>query len=217
MAFVAASAQCQTPAEAAAPQLHPLVLNLTRYRVQAGESVGLDAPSETIDFLVHASSRHVEIDGKEAHGIVIAPNRAGNQVLVAASLRMKPGDYAVTLSAVTGAGETRNASLSVLVDALPPVPSSPARPPVVLLNGWQISFSSSCPVSPTGSVETFGPLQQDLLTGINGPSYSVPAVYFFDNCKECPSCQIQDLGSALAQFLNMIQYNLSYAPWRARV
>lgn len=190
-------------ATAQSSDVKPLTLNQTVYQLKAGESTRVDAPPETMDFLLRAKTRHVEVDGEEKRGIVVAPNRAGDGILIAASLTTKPGAYRITLSASSEAGERRGATVSVTVDALTPIPSNATQPPVVLLNGWQVNLSSSCPVGN----DPFGSLQQALMTGNNSASYRVPAAYFFDNCVECPNCQIQDLGSALAQFLNMIQYN----------
>ena len=51
-----------------------------------------------------------------------------------------------------------------------------------------------------GSVGTFCSLEQYLQDD------GIPVVYFFDNCVECPNCKIEDLGNALGQFLNLIQY-----------
>lgn len=196
-----AVATAQTPEVGKLHAVKPMTLHQTRYRLRAGQPATIDAPRETLDFLLHAKTR-VEIAGKEARGFVVGPNGAGDQVLVAASLVTKPGEYTLMLSGITETGERRAATLSITVDALPLVPSSSTQPPVVLLNGWQIGFSSSCPIS-TSSAETFGSLEQDLLTGPD----LVPAVYFFDNCAECFNCKIEDLGNTLAQFLGMIQYD----------
>ena len=89
-----------------------------------------------------------------------AGNVNGDKALLAASLTMKPGEYVVTVSAVSPAGEERKATINVTVDALPVVPLGGLTPPVVLLNGWQFSVlpPSTCPMEPTGSVATFGHL-----------------------------------------------------------
>ncbi len=122
-------------------------------------------------------------------------------MLLAASLTMKPGEYAVTVSAVGESGEERAAVANVTVDALPVVPSGGSTPPVVLLNGWQFSAfpPSSCPISTNGSAETFGSLATQL---------AAPVVYFFDNCVEqaVNGSSIEELGVTLGQFLNMVQY-----------
>ena len=96
--WAVAAAQTETPRESAS-QAHPLALSQTHYRLRAGESTRIEAPRETVDFLLLAKARRVETDGKEPRGIVIGPNRAGDQILLAASLRMKPGKYSLTLSA----------------------------------------------------------------------------------------------------------------------
>ena len=67
------------------------------------------------------------------------------------------------------------------------IPSTSTTPPVVLLNGFQLT----CPGS-----NTFGGLER--LLGA--------AVYFFDNC-ECPNCTIEQLAEDFGQFLNLIRYD----------
>lgn len=193
----AASATAQTQEVGRLRTVNSMTLNQTRYRLRAGESTGIDAPRETLDFLLQAKTRRVDIAPKEVRGIVIGPNRAGDQILVAASLAMKPGQYSLTLSAATEAGERRSATLSITVDALTPVPSNATQPPVILLNGWQ---GGSC--SPSPASETFGSLA-DYLVQNDG----VPVVYWFDNCTVCPNCLIETLSSELAQAIGSIQYD----------
>ena len=120
-------------------------------------------------------------------------------MVLAATLTMKVGEYAVTVSAVGESGEERTAAANITVDALPVVPPGGSTPPVVLLNGWQFSLSNSCPIAATGSAETFGSLATQLVT---------PEVYFFDNCVEqtVNGSSIESLGVTLGQFLDMIQY-----------
>jgi uncharacterized protein (TIGR03437 family) len=177
--------------------VRPLTVYQTRYRLRAGESTKVDVAPETLDFLLHAKTRHVEIAGKDERGIVVGPNRARDQILVAVSLAMKPGEYTLALSATTEAGERRDATLSITVDALTLVPANATQPPVILLNGWQ---GSTC--SPSPASETFGNLA-DYLTENDG----VPVVYWFDNCTVCPTCLIETLGSDLAQAIGSIKYD----------
>jgi len=56
----------------ATAQSHPLALNETQYEVAAGAPVALDAPSDTLSFLLSAKSFGVSIPG-----LVAGPNRAG--------------------------------------------------------------------------------------------------------------------------------------------
>ena len=202
--------------------IRPLTVFQTRYRLRAGEPATVDAPRETLDFLLHAKSRRVKIDGKEARGIVVGLSRARDQVLLAASLTMKPGEYAVTVSAVSETGEERAAAVNVTLDPLQPVPSNSTVPPVVLLNGLQLPSNLSewltfdtCPVSV--ATDTFGSLATQLMTSqsasAGNPNYptidgaGVPVVYFFDNCVEDPNGLIETLGSILGDVLNLIQYD----------
>lgn len=177
-----------------------MVLGQTRYEIRAGEPVQLAASGETVDFLLKAASRHVVSADGDAGGFVAGPNRAGDRVMLAASLRTKPGDYAVTLSATSATGEERQTSMDVVVSPRQTVPASATRPPVVLLNGWETGFTNTCPVSNSSS-ETFGNLAQYLAAD------GVPVVYFFDNCKEDPNQPIEVLANDLAEFLTTITYD----------
>jgi pimeloyl-ACP methyl ester carboxylesterase len=139
--------------------------------------------------------------GKFKPALTFGPNLRADGVLIAAAHTVKPGEYTVTLSATSETGEERVTTLSVVLNPMQPVPSTATRPPVVLLNGWQFGPSNGgCPIS-SGSSDTFGNLAQYL------GDDSVPVVYFFDNCVECPHCKIEDLGNTLAQFMNLIQYD----------
>ena len=176
----------------------------TRYEVRAGEAVQIVAPQETLDFLANAKSRQVEIlTGDTAvagGGLVAAPNRAADQILLGASLRTKPGEYTVRLSATSAAGEQRQTTLAVEVQPRVSVPSSATRPPVVLLNGWETGFTNTCPIAASAS-DTFGNLAQYLVTD------GVPVVYLFDNCLEGAGQSIEVLGNDLATFLKTIKYD----------
>ncbi|MGA8580336.1 MAG: hypothetical protein WB579_16745, partial [Bryobacteraceae bacterium] len=181
--------------------IRPLTVFQTRYRLRAGEPAKIEAPPDTLDFLRNAKTLTVTISGAEGKGLVAGPSVRGNDILLGASLTMKPGEYAVTVSAVGESGEERAAAANVTVEALPPVPTGGSTPPVVLLNGWQFSVlpPSSCPISTTGPAETFGSLATQLVS---------PQVYFFDNCVEqsVNGSTIEELGVTLGQFLNMIEY-----------
>ena len=176
----------------------------TRYVVRAGEAIQIVAPQETLDFLANATSRHVEIATGDTAvaggGLVAAPNRAGDQILLGASLRVNPGEYMVRLSATSAAGEQRQTILAVEVQPRVSVPSGSARNPVVLLDGWETGFTGACPIASSSS-DTFGNLAQYLV------SDGVPVVYLFDNCLEAPGQPIEVLGNDLAAFLKTIQYD----------
>ena len=143
-------------------------------------------------------------------------------MLLAASLTMKPGQYAVTVSAVSGTGEERAAAVDVTLDPMQTVPLGSTVPPVVLLNGLQLPSTLSdwltldtCPVSAPS--DTFGPLATQLMesqsSSIGNPvdaglrGAGVPVVYFFDNCVEDPNGQIENLGNTLGQVINLIEYS----------
>ena len=113
---------------------------------------------------------------------------------------MRPGEYSVTVSATSEAGEERETTLSVVLDPPQTVPPTATKPPVVLLNGWQFGFLDSCPLS-SGPSDTFGGLDQKLKDD------GVPVVYFFDNCRECRNCLIEDIGIVLGRVLDLIRYD----------
>ncbi len=186
------------------------VINVTqtRYELRAGEAVPITAPQSTIDFLARSRTRHVAVVSSDSGtsgtallgGLVVAPNRAGDQILLGASLRMKPGEYTVTLSASNAAGEQQQTTLTVVVKPRVTVPNGSTRPPVVLLNGWEEGFTGTCPVAASSS-DDFGNLAEYLV------SDGVPVVYLFDNCVEDPGQLIENLGNDLATFLNSITYD----------
>jgi pimeloyl-ACP methyl ester carboxylesterase len=183
----------------AQPAPKPMELQQTQYQIQAGQHVPLSAPSQTLDFLSTAKTRSILTGNAKAEGLVLAPDRTGTMVL-AASLRAKPGQYAVTISATSATGEVRQTALTVAVQPRTAVPSGATRNPVVLLNGWEAGFTDACPVS-TSSADTFGNLAQYLV------SDGAPIVYLFDNCLEDPGQTIETLGNDLGAFLNSIQFD----------
>jgi hypothetical protein len=198
----------------------PLMLDQNRYRLRAGDRVPIAASQETLDFIHAAKTRTVKISGTPGRGFVIAPNLNGDQVLLAASLTMKPGAYSVTVSVVSGTGEERAAAAHVTLDPMQTVPNGSSVPPVVLLNGWQFPTSISkflsagtCPVSQAS--DTFGSLGTDLAASQSSSAGNTAypsidgagaVVYFFDNCVEEPNGLNENLGNVLGQVLNLITY-----------
>jgi uncharacterized protein (TIGR03437 family) len=176
-----------------------MALLKTRYELRMGEPSEILAPRETLDFLVHARTLRVAIEGQEAAGLVVASNQTQDQILLAPSLKAKPGEYTVTLSATSETGEERQTTLAVVVKPLVTVPAGTTRPPVVLLNGWQTGFTNSCPLSTLAT--TFGNLAPYLVAD------GVPVVYLFDNCREDAYLSIETLANDLSDFLNSIKYD----------
>jgi uncharacterized protein (TIGR03437 family) len=185
---------------AASPGTRPMVVLETRYQVRVGEATAIPAAADTLDFMLHAKTRRVTAGGQDLPGVVVAPNEAQDQILLAASSKAAPGEYAATLSATSAAGEEMHSQVEVVVEHAVTVPKSSTRPPVVLLNGWEVGFSNTCPVA-TSPVSTFGNLATYLV------SDGVPVVYLFDNCAEDPGQTIETLGNDLATFLNNIKYD----------
>jgi uncharacterized protein (TIGR03437 family) len=127
----------------------------------------------------------------------LAPNVSGDQVLLGIPLTTEPGDYAISVSFISAAGEERSTTLQVAVEPLATPAAGSTAPPVVLLDGWQAPGATACPMA-NDSTSTFG----NLASYLSGPPNSAPAVYFFENCTECPDCAIEQLGADLATFLN---------------
>jgi uncharacterized protein (TIGR03437 family) len=173
----------------------------SRYEIRAGQPAPIAAPAETLDFLLHAKTRRVSIEGLETSGLVVGPGDTPDQILLAASPRAKPGQYTVTLSATSETGEERQTTLAVVVQPQVTVPTGSTRPPVVLVNGWMNGFTGGCPISTIST--TFGNLAQ-YLTQLDG----VPVVYLFDNCAvDQGNDTIETLGADLGAFLNTIKYD----------
>ena len=176
-------------------QTAPMALVESRYEMRAGEPARIEASAETVDFLLHAKSRRVSIEG-----LVVGPGYTPGQVLLAASARVKPGEYNVTLSATSETGDERQTTLAVIVKPQVAVPSNSTRPPVVLVNGWMNGFTGTCPLSTIST--TFGYLSQYLVQD------GVPVVYLFDNCAvDQGNDTIETLGADLGAFLNTIKYD----------
>jgi len=106
-----------------------------------------------------------------------------------------PGEYELQLQWTNSTGRLTTRTFTLAVDELPRLAEGD-RPPVVLLNGLQLSLFGGCPVAngrPPSS-GTFGNLQTLLES-------SGAQVLFFDNCKECPGCSLERLGAQLGRFL----------------
>jgi uncharacterized protein (TIGR03437 family) len=197
---VAIAALLLCTAICAPSQTKPLALLQSRYELRIGEPTEIPTPPETRDFLLHARTRRVAIEGHESSTLVVAPNQTQDRLLLAASSKTKPGDYTVTLSATSESGEQRQTTLDISVRPRVSVPRGATRPPVVLLNGWITGFTASCPIATT-SATTFGNLAQYLV------SDGVPLVYLFDNCLEDANQSIETLANDLSDFLNTITYD----------
>jgi len=200
LACCAASVTAQAPEAGEPHTVRPMTLNQTRYRLRAGESTSVDAPRETLDFLLHAKAVRVGIVGKEGGGgggFVVGPNVAGDKVLLVASLALRPGEYRVKLSATSGAGEERVTTMGVTIHPMQAVPLNTSQPPVILINGFQLF----CPITVTSppSAATFGNLEDQLNAA------GIP-VYFFDNCAY-GDVSIEVLASDLGQVISTLQYS----------
>jgi len=178
----------------------PLTFLQSHYRLRAGDRVALQAPSETLTFMLSARTRSARASGESDRSFPVASNVAGDQVLLGVPLTTLPGDYSVAIAFVNEAGQEGSATFQVTVE--PFATAGSGVPPVVLLDGWQQPGASACPMY-NDSIQTFGNLQSYL----GGSPNFVPAVYFFENCTECPNCTIEQLGADLGAFINSIHYS----------
>jgi uncharacterized protein (TIGR03437 family) len=123
----------------------------------------------------------------DAQGFHLSPDGE-----LSASLTKPPGTYTLQL--------TDRIKAAVTLDPLQTVPPGSTRPPVILLNGWQL-FGLGC-LSGGGVTGTFGAaLEADLKKD------GVPVVYHFDNCVEGRGAKIEDLGATLGQVIGLIRYS----------
>ena len=198
----------------------PLEFLQNQYRLRAGDRLAIVATQETLAFLRTAKTR-IATAGQDQHrGFAVGPSVNGDQVLLAASLTTKPGNYTLTVSATSHTGEVRAAAVDITLDPMQPVPNGSTVPPVILLNGWQFPTSigellsaGTCPVSQVS--DTFGDLGTELAASPSGSARNTAyptidgegaVVYFFDNCVEDPNGLIENLGNVLGQVLNLITY-----------
>lgn len=174
----------------------PLAVSRLQYTVVAGERIAIDAPAETLAFVRSAKTR---IAKSPSRSFPIAPELNGDRVLLGVPLTTEPGDYSISLSFINDAKEERTATIRLTVDPFAQPDAASAVPPVVLLDGLQLSLGGSCSMS-SDSSGTFANLQ----TYLQGSPNNVPNVYFFENCTECPGCTIEQLGADLGAFLNKL-------------
>ena len=169
------------------------------YTIRAGGAVEIPTPSASKESVRELSATRVRATRKDVTvpGIVVGHDPTGEHLMVAASLLTQPGDYAVTLPAGLAGAPS---SITLRVEPRPFRFAQPERPPAILLNGWQVSLTGSCPVSPDSS-STFGDLETTLTAG------GASQVIFFDNCVEDPKGKIEDLGNRLGDVIQMVMTN----------
>jgi uncharacterized protein (TIGR03437 family) len=184
---------------AAAATTRPMAVLQTRYEVRVGETVEVPVAADTLDFMIHAKTRRVTAGGRDVAGLIVGPNETQNKILLAPNSKAAPGQYAVTLSATSAAGDEMAAEVDVVVKPRQTVPTGSSRAPVVLINGWIAGYTGTCTISSSSSV-TFGNLASYLV------SDGVPVVYLFDNCLEDANQSIEALGADLGSFLSSITY-----------
>jgi hypothetical protein len=174
---VCALAQSGSTAAQAGMSSHPIhvrSLQQTKLRMRAGEVVPVAVSRETLDFVRNARNRVARTSGVSETGFILGPSVKGDQVVLAASLMMKPGEYTVSLSAVSETGEERVMTLNVTLDPMQTVPLSDNAASGVL-NGWQAQILSTQALIAQGWVvqgafeqitpELHGDIQSQLVLG----------------------------------------------------
>lgn len=182
-----------------------LVFRQTEYTVKAGDFTPVFMLPESLAFGLSAKVLTAKASGHVNRDFAVGSTVERDGIALGVPLTTIPGDYSVDISFASSAGEARTGTLRIKVEpfATPEV-SAGSEPPVVLLDGWQFScpIPAPQPGNPPSSV-TFGYLQAYL----GGPPNNVPAVYFFENCMECPThCSIEQLGADLGAFLESLPY-----------
>ncbi len=190
-------AVCFGSALHAQPLRRPLAVDRSSYIVTAGDRVPIPAPAESHAFMRSAKIKTAHATGRAIRNFALAPDAASDRILLGVPLTTDPGDYSVELTVASDTAEERTATIRLIVTPFA-APVASSIPPVVLLDGFQFG-ATGCPMS-TDSSGTFGKLQ----TYLAGPPNSNPNIYFFENCTECPSCSIEQLGTDLGTFLNQL-------------
>ena len=109
-----------------------------------------------------------------------------------------PGDYTVEVAGRGPDGRNISTTLQVTVDAVTLSPAAvAARPPVILLNGFQLTCSDTASTL-TASVDTFGQLASLLQSDGVGVAY-------FNNCTY-GAISIEQLAAQLNNYLAMLHY-----------
>ena len=85
----------------------PLVVDESRYRAVAGERILIEASSDTAAFMRSAKTRIARAPNRT---FPLAPNVSGDRILLGIPLTTEPGDYAISISFLNGAGEERFAA-----------------------------------------------------------------------------------------------------------
>jgi uncharacterized protein (TIGR03437 family) len=179
-----------------------LVMDQQEYEIQPGQSVKLQVPSETHDFLRQAAKRSLTLHGPAKKGLAAGPNASGDAILLAASLLATPGDYTVDLAAQSASGETRAATFHVQMLTRASVAASATQPPVILINGWTPG-TTTCSLAASQLSDTFGSLGTQLFNNGVQP-------FYFDVCAEAESSgiiyNIENLGVLLNNVIAGLEY-----------
>jgi uncharacterized protein (TIGR03437 family) len=172
----------------------PLSVSKVHYVARAGGSVRVELSDFGAATVKRAKSMQTNTTPETEHAPFATTDTAGNLV-IAVPFLATPGRYAVAAQVID---EDRNVGLAnVTIDVETPASVPKGTIPVVLLNGFQLGLTSSCPVSDAS--DTFGNLPTLLAQSTT--------VYWFDNCRQCVNnCPIELLGTYLGGSLSQIQY-----------
>ena len=180
------------------PVRHRVTFERAQYEAQAGKAVEIRVSPEMQDRFRDGTHSRVLINGENSAAFAIGSSGEETTVLLATSFTVQPGDYHLTLSTKDSGGEEWEGDVEVRVDPMPRVNIAAVQPPVILLNGFQVS----CPVTATNppSAQTFGSLETQLtVAGIQ--------VFFFDNCKQGNGDEsIESLAAYLGQAIASLHY-----------
>ena len=109
------------------------------------------------------------------------------------------GEYRLQIATRGEDGSTASFSMTLTVDAVTVGPSSSGKPPVVLLNGFQLSCPSNPDSTLASAADTFG--QLPTLLQSDGLS-----VVFFNNCVYGAGAAIEALAAQLKTYLGSLVY-----------
>jgi len=139
----------------------------------------------------------VESEPASPYPFTAGVSASSGSLFVATTPTMPPADYILNVSMIEADARIPLGRVAVTVEPLPPVPQG-ERPPVVLLNGFDLTAATSgeCALA-EDSTATFGRLQEFLET--DGAT-----VFFFDNCRfGVPP--IETLGTEFGLFLDDLE------------
>src|SRR5581483_7048176 len=178
-----------------ASNLHAQVIEPRRLRAVAGESrtatwLGTLPPMAAI------SSTRTTPPLEYPIRVEVRPGEAGVKLVIPPAT--PPGEYTVEVIGLEPDGRTVSAAIQLTVDAVTVAPAATAaRPPVILLNGFQLVCSDTASTL-AASMDTFGQLYT--LLQADGAS-----VLYFNNCAY-GDISIEQLAAQLGTYIASLRY-----------